>query len=188
MLITQFVGYTNTSNINYKSYKERFVYFKVDSLDIRRLKIDLTTIFKNFNNYTDINISDILNISNNCITRGNCKKLNVIGLHNYNNAIKNIINNRLVNICNSLNNDIIKSVYVSSFKNKINKISFDKQLFLTDIYNVILLYVSFCILIIALSLRGFFLNLFCCRKLGFLYISRYIVYSIYSILYYTINN
>ena len=54
-----------------------------------------------------------------------------------------------------LNNDIIKSVSVSSFKNKINKIHFDKQLFLTEIYNFILIYVSFCILIIALSLRGF---------------------------------
>ena len=74
-----------------------------------------------------VNISDILNISNICRTRGNCKKLNVI--HNYDNTIKNIINNRSVNIWNSLNNDIIKSVFVSSFKNKINKICFDKQLF-----------------------------------------------------------
>ena len=72
------------------------------------------------NNYTDINISDIPNISNNCSTRGNCKILNVI--HNYDNIIKNIINNRSVNIWKSLNNDIIKSVSVSSFKNKINKI------------------------------------------------------------------
>ena len=52
-------------------------YFKLESLELRRLKIDLTTIFKISNNYTDINISDILNISNNCRTRGNCKK-NVI--------------------------------------------------------------------------------------------------------------
>ena len=45
------------------------------------------------------------------IVRGNCKQLNVI--HNYDNTIKNIINNRLVNIWNSINNDIIKSVSVS---------------------------------------------------------------------------
>ena len=99
----------------------------LESLELRRLKIDLTIVFKISNNYTDINISDILNISNNCRTRGNYKKLNVI--HNYDNTIKNIINNRSVNIWNSLNNDIIKSVSVSSFKNKINKICFDKQLF-----------------------------------------------------------
>ena len=67
------------------------VYFKLDSLKLRRLKIDLTTIFKISNNYTDINISDILNISNNCRTRGNYKKINVI--HNYDNIINNIINN-----------------------------------------------------------------------------------------------
>ena len=83
--------------------------------------------FKCLNNYTDINISDILNISNDCRTRCNCKKLNVI--HNYDNTIKNIINNISVNIWNSLYNDIIKSIYVSTFKNKINKICFDKQLF-----------------------------------------------------------
>ena len=125
--------------MNYKSYIERLVYFKLESLELRRLKIDLTTIFKISNNYTDINISDILNISNNCRTivlqldirldlfyRGNCKKLNVI--HNYDKTIKNI-NNRSVNIWNSLNNDIIKSVSVSSFKNKIKKNCFDKQLF-----------------------------------------------------------
>ena len=79
-LITRCVGYTNSSNINYKSYIERLVYFKLESIELRRLKIDLTTIFK---------------ISNNCRTRGNCKKLNVI--HNYDNTITNLINNRSVN-------------------------------------------------------------------------------------------
>ena len=44
-LITKFVGCTNSSNINYKSYIERLVYFKLESLELRRLKIDLTTIF-----------------------------------------------------------------------------------------------------------------------------------------------
>ena len=62
-------------------------YFKLESLELRRLKIDLTTIFKISNNYTYINISDILKISNNCRTRGNCKKLNVI--YNYDNRKKN---------------------------------------------------------------------------------------------------
>ena len=88
-LITICVGYKNSSNINYKSYKERLEYFKLESHELRILKIDLTTIFKISNNYTDINISDILNISNNCRTRGNCKQLNVI--HNYDNTIKNIL-------------------------------------------------------------------------------------------------
>ena len=46
-------------NINIKHIRE--IYFKLESLELRRLKIDLTTIFK-INNYTDINISDILNI------------------------------------------------------------------------------------------------------------------------------
>ena len=91
-VITRCVGYTNASQINYKSYIEKLVYFKLESLELRRLKIDLTTIFKISNNFTDINISDIFNISNNCRTRSNCKKLNVI--HNYDNIIKNIINNR----------------------------------------------------------------------------------------------
>ena len=97
-------------------------YFKLESLKLRRLKIDLTTILKISNNYTDINISDNLIISNNCRTRSNCEKLNII--HNYDNTIKNIINNRSVNICNSLNNDMIQSISVSSFKNKITNICF----------------------------------------------------------------
>ena len=88
IIITRCVGYINSSNINYKSYKERLEYFKLESLELRRLKIDLTTIFKISNNFTDINISDILNISNNCRTRCNCKQLNVI--HNYDNTITNI--------------------------------------------------------------------------------------------------
>ena len=46
--------YTNSSNINYKSYKERLEYLKLESLELVRLKIDLTTIFKISNNYTDI--------------------------------------------------------------------------------------------------------------------------------------
>ena len=127
-LITRCVGYTNLQ-ILIKNHIEILVYFKLESIELRRLKIDLTTIFNISNNYTDINISDILNISNNCRTIGNCKQLNVI--HNYDNTITNIINNRSVYIWNSLNNNLIKSVSVSSFKNKINKISFDKQLFIT---------------------------------------------------------
>ena len=74
-LITTCVGNTNSSNINYKSYTDRLGYFKLESFEFRRLKIDLTTIFKISNKYTYINISDILNISNNCRTRGNCKKI-----------------------------------------------------------------------------------------------------------------
>ena len=35
-LITRCVGYTNSSNINYKSYIERLVYFKLESLELRR--------------------------------------------------------------------------------------------------------------------------------------------------------
>ena len=74
-LITRFVGYTNSSNINYKLYIERLVYIKLESLELGRLQINLITILKISNKYTDINISDILNISNNCRTRGNCKKI-----------------------------------------------------------------------------------------------------------------
>ena len=88
--------------------------------------------------------------------------------------ITNIINNRSVNIWNSLNNNIIKYVSLSSFKNKINKICFDKQLFLIEIYNMIFICVSFCILFIALSLPGFFLKkiVFIIEKLNFyIYIS-----------------
>ena len=90
--------YTNSSNINYESYTERLEYFKLESLELRRLKIDLTTIFLNSNNYTDINISDILDISNNCRTRSNYTKLNVIHIND--NTMTNIINNRSVNIWN----------------------------------------------------------------------------------------
>ena len=73
-------------------------YFKLEIHELKRLKIYLITILQILNNYIDINIgvSDILNISNNCRTRGNCKTLNII--HNYDNTIKNIINNISVNI------------------------------------------------------------------------------------------
>ena len=33
--ITRCVGYTNSSNINYKSYIERLVYFKLESLELK---------------------------------------------------------------------------------------------------------------------------------------------------------
>ena len=91
-LITRCARYTNSSSINYNSYKERLEYFKLESLELGILKIDLITIFNISNNYTDINISDILNISNNCRSRGNCKQINLI--YNYDNTITNIINNR----------------------------------------------------------------------------------------------
>ena len=76
-------------------------------------------------------------------------------MDNYDNTLQNIINNRSVNIWNSLNNYIIKSVSVSYLKNKMNKICFENNFFLTEIYNFIYIYFSFCILIIALSLRFF---------------------------------
>ena len=79
----------------YKSYTEIVGYYKLESIELRRLKIDLTTIFKMLNTYTDINISDIFNIANNYRTRGNCKKINVI--HNYDNTI-NIIDQLIYGI------------------------------------------------------------------------------------------
>ena len=60
--------------------------------------------------------------------------------------------------------------------NKIIKVCFDKPLFLTEIYNFILIYVLFCILIIVFYLRGFKTNYFCYRKIRFLYL--YFKYTI----------
>ena len=44
-LIAKCVEIKNASNINYKSYKERLEYFKLESLELRKLKINLTKFF-----------------------------------------------------------------------------------------------------------------------------------------------
>ena len=49
-LIRRFVGYTNVSNINYKSYKETLEYFKLESFELRILKSQLFLISYNYTN------------------------------------------------------------------------------------------------------------------------------------------
>ena len=51
---------------------------------------------------------------------------------------------------------LYKSVPVSSFKNKINKICFDKKLFSIEIYNDLIIVFSFFKFIIAIYIRFFY--------------------------------
>ena len=105
----------------YKPYNERLIYLILDSLEIRRTRFDLVMVYKLFNGLVSINTSSIINIKKtNYNTRGHSLQIsmNTCKL----NVTKNLLNNRIDNIWNCLDEHIVLANSLYTFKNHIKKI------------------------------------------------------------------
>ena len=71
-------GYIYHFSINYKSYDNRLALFKLESLELRRLKYDLFIIFKITHQFTDSPIIDLLDLSGKSPIRSNGLKVLLI--------------------------------------------------------------------------------------------------------------
>ena len=116
-------------NLRVCTYKERLLNLGLDSLQCRRLKADLIMCYKTLHGLVDIgsDASCIFMRALNMSTRGNSFKL--IKNSVLSQRENNFYNNRIVNIWNSLPDNIVTSNSVTNFKISIDRIDFSLFLY-----------------------------------------------------------
>ena len=114
-------GFTNLT------YAERLNKLDVDTLELRRLKQDLLTMYKVFNNLLILNVSEFFEF-NRVYTRGHNLKL--IKPICFNNARAFSFACRRINCWNSLPANIVEIKSLSLFKEQLNFLNFSAYLFI----------------------------------------------------------
>ena len=109
------------------SYAQRLIYLKTETLELRRLKQDLITIYKIFHNDIELNINDFFELSQHGITRGHNFKL-VKPVTN-NNAREFSFACRRINCWNSLPNCAVSCRTIGTFKTALNCVDFSNYLY-----------------------------------------------------------
>ncbi len=105
--------------LGHPGYKNRCAYLKLDTLELRRLRFDLSMCFKIVKGLVNLDFNDFFVFNENC-TRGNCKKLRVPRCRK--DVRKFFFGNRVVKVWNILHNDVVNSSSVDSFLHKIESI------------------------------------------------------------------
>ena len=105
------------------SYTERLFLLGLESLELRRLKIDLCVYFKILHNLIDVEINDFFIVrENNHNTRGHNFTLRLNCSNVRNNRSRNLFRNRNVNCWNNLPYSVVNSDLIAIFKRELNKI------------------------------------------------------------------
>jgi hypothetical protein len=98
---------------------DRLKFLKLDSLEVRRLRADQTLYYKIFNGLIDLQFSDFFDVANNSITRGHSYKIHTKRVAN--DIDRANFSKRVVNIWNSLPNNIVSSTSLGQFKLKLSE-------------------------------------------------------------------
>ena len=101
------------------SYVERLKQLQLPTLKYTRLRRDMIKVFKIVHNYYDPKAAVKLNFNTFNITRGNIYKLQKFMCHN--NIRKYSFCARVVNIWNSLPNEVVEASTVNAFKYRPDK-------------------------------------------------------------------
>ena len=107
-------------NIRFRDYEDRRKILKIESLEYRRLKIDLILVYKIINNLIDINIPNFFTLSQ--INNIYSLRRHTLYLEKSNSNTplrRNFFSNRIINTWNKLPNSIVTSETLPIFKNKI---------------------------------------------------------------------
>ena len=102
------------------SYEERLKELNLFSLSKRRMRGDLIEVFKIFKGFDNIRAEDYFAIDQTNLTRRH-NSFKVIGKRFSSNKAKHFFFNRVVNVWNSLPSDVVDSVTVETFKNRLDK-------------------------------------------------------------------
>lgn len=111
------------------TYPQRLAKLKLETLELRRLKTDLITMFKILHNVIDIDFNEFFTLSNETRTRGHRYKL--LPSFNHINARSYSFSCRRVDCWNSLPDSTVESESLNSFKNNLQKLDFTKYLLLS---------------------------------------------------------
>ena len=102
-----------------KSYEERLDYFKLTTLETRRLRGDLIEAFKILNGKEKVEVGKFFRVSMSNRTRGHSMK--IIKSSCRLDLRKFAFSHRVINVWNTLTEDIIACDTINSFKNKLDK-------------------------------------------------------------------
>ncbi len=104
-------------------YQQRLDVLQLDSLELCRLRTDLTWVYKIINGLVDLDPTDFFNFWH-TKARSNTKKLYPTKCQNWLNCRRNFFSLRIVNVWNSLPDSVVNSESLAVFKNKLNKTDF----------------------------------------------------------------
>jgi hypothetical protein len=101
------------------SYGQRLIVCELESLELRRLKRDVTLVYKIANGLVDLDFADFFQYAPERGTRGNNRKLYASFARK--SVVMNFFCNRVVNYWNSLPNEVVDAASLSIFKNKLDQ-------------------------------------------------------------------
>ena len=108
------------------SYTERLHFLAAETLEARRLKLDLVMMFKILHNLVDLNISDFFTLSNVVQTRGHCLKLikpiATVNARQFSFAC------RRIDSWNSLPASVVIAPSIAAFKRMLNNVDLSQYL------------------------------------------------------------
>ena len=108
-------------------YNNRLAKLKIDSLEERRIKIDLCMYFKILNKMIDLDSNKFFKIApDTCVTRGHSFKLLKISICNNDKELY-AFHNRQINCWNSLPSFFVESPSFSSFKSRLKKVDLSRH-------------------------------------------------------------
>jgi len=107
--------------LSHMSYETRLSYLRVESLELRRHKSDLTLYFKILHNCIEMDAKTFFSLSNSTRTRGHSFKLLKPVCRT--NLQLSSFSCRAINSWNSLPDDIVESTNLHTFKSKLNTLS-----------------------------------------------------------------
>ena len=112
-------------NISYNNYEHRLTKLNLETLEIRRVKSDLILIYKIFNKLIDLNFNDFFTLDQTHLFYNLRKhKLSIQIPKLCKTSVRNnFFNYRCTKIWNGLPEEVVTSVSLSIFKNKLNKIN-----------------------------------------------------------------
>lgn len=112
------------------SYAERLKFLKAETLELRRLKQDMTYMYKMFHGLIDINVCEFFDVQTDSITRGHNYKITKAICSN--NARQFSFACRTVDCWNSLSKSTVNAQSVSVFKHCLLSTNFSKYLYILN--------------------------------------------------------
>ena len=112
------------NNIKFQDYDERLHILNLETLETRRIKFDITLMFKIKNNLIDIDFDKFFKnkLSTNYNLRGHDQQLD-IPKYSGSKYHDNFFSNRILNIWNNLPQDLVNSRNLYTFKTNLNKLN-----------------------------------------------------------------
>ena len=114
------------SYISNLSYKQRLQCLKLDTLELRRLYLDMRMVYKIIHGLIDVAFDDLFIFSPNRSTRGHayklyCSKSNL-------NVRSHFFSQSCITAWNSLSNEVVTSPSLSIFNSRLHNVNFEKFL------------------------------------------------------------